>query len=192
MKRLFDLVAASAALIVLSPLLIAVAIAVRMTSRGPVIYRGPRIGRGGAPFDILKFRTMVSGAGPGITTRDDPRVTRVGRILRRLKIDELPQLVNILRGEMSLVGPRPEAPEYVALYTEEQRRVLSVRPGLTSAASLRYRREEDLLHGDDWRTRYVNEIMPDKLREDLDYVDHRSFAGDLKLIARTLAALVGR
>jgi lipopolysaccharide/colanic/teichoic acid biosynthesis glycosyltransferase len=190
MKRLFDVTASLLALVVLSPLFAVIALAVKLTSAGPVLYRGARIGRGGVPFHILKFRTMRANAsGPAITRGEDPRVTPVGRILRRWKLDELPQLVNVLRGEMSIVGPRPESPEYVALYTDEARRVLTVRPGLTSPASLRYRNEESLLAGDDWHDRYVNEIMRDKLRDDLTYLDTRTFLGDLRLIARTFFSL---
>jgi len=190
MKRPFDVVASLVALIALSPLLALVALAVKLTSAGAVFYRGERVGRGGKPFRILKFRTMRANAGgPAITQGGDARVTQLGRFLRRLKLDELPQLVNVLRGEMSVVGPRPEAPEYVALYTDNERRVLTVRPGLTSPASLRYRNEEALLAGDGWHERYVNEIMRDKLRDDLNYIDTRTFLGDLGLIARTFLSL---
>jgi lipopolysaccharide/colanic/teichoic acid biosynthesis glycosyltransferase len=190
MKRLFDVVASLAALIVLSPFISVIAALIRLTSAGKVFYRGERVGRGGVPFHILKFRTMrTSVGGPAITRGGDDRVTPLGRILRRFKIDELPQFVNVLRGEMSIVGPRPEAAEYVRLYTEEERRVLTVRPGVTSPASLRYRNEESLLAGDDWHERYVSEIMRDKLRDDLSYIDTRTFLGDLRLIARTCAAL---
>jgi lipopolysaccharide/colanic/teichoic acid biosynthesis glycosyltransferase len=190
MKRLFDVLATLAALVVLSPFLAAIAVLVRITSPGPVFYRGERIGRGAAPFHILKFRTMRTNAGgPAITRADDERVTSVGRVLRRFKLDELPQLVNVLVGEMSVVGPRPEAPEYIRLYSDEERRVLGVRPGLTSPASLRYRNEESLLGGDGWHERYVNEIMRDKLRDDLTYIDSRTFLGDLRLIVRTFASL---
>jgi len=190
MKRLFDVAVSLLAIVVLSPFLALIALAVKVTSAGPVFHRGERIGRGGAPFRILKFRTMRANAGgPAITRGGDARITPAGRLLRRWKLDELPQLVNVLRGDMSIVGPRPEAPEYVALYTAEERRVLSVRPGLTSPASLRYRHEESLLGGDDWHDRYVNEIMRDKLRDDLAYIDTRTFLGDLRLIARTFASL---
>jgi lipopolysaccharide/colanic/teichoic acid biosynthesis glycosyltransferase len=189
MKRLFDVAASLVALIVLSPLLALIALAVKLTSSGPVFHRGERIGRDGVPFRIVKFRTMRANAGgPAITREHDSRITPVGRLLRRFKLDELPQLINVLRGEMSIVGPRPEAPEYVRLYTGDERRVLSVRPGLTSPASLRYRNEASLL-GDDWHERYVNEIMRDKLRDDLRYIDTRTFLGDLRLILRTIAAV---
>jgi lipopolysaccharide/colanic/teichoic acid biosynthesis glycosyltransferase len=190
MLRAFDVAVSLAALVFLSPLFAIVAAAVKLSSPDPVFYRGPRIGRFGAEFAILKFRTMRSGAaGPSITRAGDPRVTSVGRFLRRWKLDELPQFVNVLRGEMSLVGPRPEAPEYVRLYSEEERNVLRVRPGITSPASLRYRDEESLLTGDAWRDEYVNRIMRDKLRMDLDWLDRRTFASDLRLLARTAASL---
>jgi lipopolysaccharide/colanic/teichoic acid biosynthesis glycosyltransferase len=190
MKRLFDVAASLVALVVLSPLFALIALAVKLTSAGPVFHRGERIGGGGAPFRILKFRTMRAAAGGAPITRGgDPRVTPLGRLLRRTKADELPQLVNVIRGDMSIVGPRPEAPEFVALYTDEERRVLTVRPGLTSPASLRYRHEESLLGGDDWHDRYVNEIMRDKLRDDLRYIDTRTFLGDLRLVVRTLVSL---
>jgi lipopolysaccharide/colanic/teichoic acid biosynthesis glycosyltransferase len=190
MLRAFDVAVSLAALIFLSPLLALIALAVKLTSHGPVFYRGPRIGRFGAEFSILKFRTMRSGAaGPSITRAADPRVTPVGRFLRGWKLDELPQFVNVLRGEMSLVGPRPEAPEYVLLYTEEERNVLRVRPGITSPASLRYRDEESLLTGEEWRDAYVNRIMRDKLRIDLEWLDQRTLASDLRLLARTAASL---
>jgi lipopolysaccharide/colanic/teichoic acid biosynthesis glycosyltransferase len=193
MKRLFDLAAAAAGLVLLSPLFLAIAVAVKLTSRGPVVYRGRRTGRNGVPFDLFKFRSMaVSQAGAGITRAGDPRVTRVGRLLRRTKLDELPQLVNVLRGEMSLVGPRPEDPRYTALYDEQQKRVLSVRPGITGAASLEYRDEESRLVGDDWERTYVEEIMPAKLRLELAYLERASFATDLALLGATIAALLRR
>jgi lipopolysaccharide/colanic/teichoic acid biosynthesis glycosyltransferase len=190
MKRPFDLAASIVALIVLSPFFVLIALAIKFTSPGPVFYRGERIGRDGVPFRIVKFRTMrVDAGGPGITRADDARVTPIGRFLRRTKLDELPQLINVVRGEMSVVGPRPESPEFVRLYTDDERRVLSVRPGVTSPASLRYRSEASLLGGDDWHERYVSDIMRDKLREDLSYIAQRTFIGDLRLIFRTIAAL---
>jgi lipopolysaccharide/colanic/teichoic acid biosynthesis glycosyltransferase len=140
-RRLLEAAVSLTGLVILSPLLVALAILVKATSRGPVFYRGERVGLRGRLFRVWKFRSMTVDAertGPGITADADPRVTRVGRFLRRFKLDELPQLVNVLAGDMSLVGPRPEDPRYVALYTPEQRAVLEVRPGLTSPASLRY------------------------------------------------------
>lgn len=196
MKRLFDLVCAAVGLLLLSPFFAVIAVAVRLTSRGPVIYRARRVGRHGRLFDLLKFRSMYvsSVPGAGITRAADPRVTPVGRILRATKLDELPQLINVLRGEMSLVGPRPEDPRYTALYDEEQRKVLDVRPGITSAASLLYRDEESTLTADDWERQYVEQIMPEKLRIDLEYLRRQSLASDVGLILKTLAAVlrVGR
>lgn len=192
LKRAFDFSASALGLIILSPLLALIALLVRLTSRGPVFYRARRVGRGGREFTLYKFRSMVADAdrqGPGITAAGDPRVTPVGRILRRTKLDELPQLWNVLRGDMSLVGPRPEDPRYVALYTPEQRRVLDVRPGITSLASLEYRNEEAILHGSDWEQRYIHEVMPAKLAIDLRYVQHATLFSDILIILRTLLAL---
>lgn len=193
LKRVFDLLFSSLGLIILSPLLLITALLIKWDSPGSVFYRGVRMGHGGHPFRIFKFRTMVDGAhrmGGGITTLDDRRITRVGRFLRRSKLDELPQLINVVRGEMSLVGPRPEDPAYVALYTPEQRRVLSVRPGITSAASLQYRDEARLLAGETWEQVYVEDILPHKLQIELDYIQKANVLTDLVLIARTVFALV--
>jgi len=192
-KRAFDVLVSAVALIVLSPLLILLAGAVRLTSRGTALYRARRVGRNGQSFELFKFRSMVADAdkhGPGITTRADARITPLGRVLRRSKLDELPQLLNVLRGEMSFVGPRPEDPRYVALYTPEQRRILSVRPGITSLASLEYRHEEELLVGDQWEQQYIHTIMPAKLAIDLRYTDHASLLQDLSIITRTVLSLV--
>jgi len=192
-KRAFDVLVSAVALIVLSPLLIILAGAVRLTSQGTALYRARRVGRNGQSFELFKFRSMVADAdkhGPGITTRADARITPLGRVLRRSKLDELPQLLNVLRGEMSFVGPRPEDPRYVALYTPEQRRILSVRPGITSLASLEYRHEEELLVGDQWEQQYIHTIMPAKLAIDLRYADHASLLQDLSIITRTVLSLV--
>ena len=190
MRRVLDVIASAAGLLILSPLFAALALAVKLSSRGPVLHRGERVGRGGRPFFLFKFRSMrVGESGPAITRAGDPRVTAVGRVLRKSKLDELPQLINVLRGDMSLVGPRPEAPRYVALYDDAQRRILAARPGLTSPASLEYRAEEEQLVGDDWERLYVETIMPAKLRIDLDYLGRRTLASDLRVIAATLAAL---
>src|SRR5215467_8865658 len=142
MKRLFDLLSAGVGLLVLVPVLVAVAVAIKMESAGPVFYRGLRVGRYGRPFRIFKFRTMVMNAealGSASTPEDDARITRVGRVLRKVKVDELPQLLNVLRGEMSLVGPRPQVPWAVEQYTPEERTILKVRPGITDPASVRFR-----------------------------------------------------
>ena len=195
-KRLFDFVVALAGLIALGPILALLALAVKFDSPGPAFYVGRRIGRDGVPFGMYKLRTMAEHAdrmGSAVTRGQDPRVTRVGRLLRRCKLDELPQLANVLRGEMSLVGPRPEAPCYVAYYTPEQRRVLCVRPGITGLAQIRFRNEEALLQGcDDLETEYVTKVMPLKLSLDLEYIRRRSFWLDLSLIWRTAACLCAR
>ena len=191
-KRLFDAVAAGAGLALLSPVLLGIALAVRTHDGGPVLYRARRVGKDGQEFRLLKFRTMTpnaDGTGPAVTRQGDVRVTRLGRFLRRTKLDELPQLLNVLQGDMSLVGPRPEDPRYVALYTPEQRQVLSVRPGITSAASLEYREEEALLVGPNWEREYREKVMPDKIAIDLAYIRGRSFWSDLRLIARTIRAI---
>jgi lipopolysaccharide/colanic/teichoic acid biosynthesis glycosyltransferase len=192
LKRLFDMAASLVGVVLLSPLLAVIAIAVKAQDGGPVFYRATRIGKHGRPFRLYKFRTMITGAdkiGPGITAGGDARVTRAGRWLRRTKLDELPQLINVLSGDMSLVGPRPEDPRYVALYTPEQRKVLQVRPGITSAASLAYRREEQMLAGVDWEATYLNQVMPAKLEIDLNYLANRSSWSDLVLIIQTVTAL---
>ncbi|HEV2718526.1 MAG TPA: sugar transferase [Thermoanaerobaculia bacterium] len=191
MRRLLDVAASAAGLLLLSPLLLVVAAAVKLSSPGPALHRGERVGRGGKLFTLYKFRSMRLGpAGPAVTAANDPRVTPVGRLLRRTKLDELPQLINVLRGDMSLVGPRPEALRYVALYDDEQRRILSVRPGMTSPASLLYRREEEQLVGEQWERHYIETIMPAKLRIDLEYLARRTVVSDLRVIAGTLAALL--
>jgi lipopolysaccharide/colanic/teichoic acid biosynthesis glycosyltransferase len=192
-KRLLDLIVAVGSLIVLSPLFLLIAILVRVTSRGPVFHTATRVGKDGIPFILFKFRSMrfdPEGVAAGVTTREDRRITPVGRYLRRWKLDELPQLINVVKGHMSLVGPRPEDPRYVALYTDEQKRVLSVLPGITGAASIVYHNEEDLLAAPDDSV-YVERIMPHKLSLELEYVKRRSFRGDLALIIRTTWILIG-
>ena len=193
MKRVFDVIVSAAGLLMTSPIIAAAAVAVKLETRGPAFYSGPRAGMGGRPFRIHKLRTMRSNvAGPAVTAGDDPRITAVGRFLRRTKLDELPQLLNVLKGDMSLVGPRPEDPKYVALYSPEQRKVLSVRPGITGPTVLRFIDEEDLLRGGDAETGYVTKVMPQKLAVDLQYVHAASFTGDLEILGRTFVALVAR
>ena len=194
LKRTFDLIVSLVALIVLSPLLAIIAALVKLDSPGPAFYRAERIGRGGRPFRMYKFRTMIVGAdrvGPAITCRDDPRITRLGRLLRRTKLDELPQFLNVLRGEMSLVGPRPEAPRYVALYSPQQREVLKARPGITGLAQLAYIHEEELLNPANLDRDYVRVLLPRKLALDLEYVNGQSFLLDLKILLWTALALAG-
>ncbi len=194
-KRLFDLALSLALLLVCSPVLAILAWLIKREDSGPVFYGGPRIGQNGRSFKIWKFRTMVLNAeqlGPGITTGDDRRITRIGRFLRHYKLDELPQLVNVLKGEMSLVGPRPEAPAYVTLYTPEQRQVLTVKPGITGLAAIEYRHEARLLQSATLADVYEREIMPAKLKLDLEYIRRRSFPYDLQLLARTALALFSK
>ncbi len=187
-KRLFDVIAAALGLLLLSPLLLAAAVWVWLDSPGPVLFRQRRVGRFGVPFTIHKFRTMRVEPGAAITVGEDPRITRSGRVLRQTKLDELPQLWDVLRGAMSLVGPRPELPRYVELYPEALRRaVLAVRPGITDPASLAYSHEADLLAAAaDPEREYRDVILPAKLRLSADYAARASLASDLKLIGRTL------
>ena len=193
-RRTLDFAASWAGLVVLSPLFLLLAVWIKRDSPGPVFYRATRVGKDGKLFRLYKFRSMVAGAdrqGPGITASGDARVTRAGRFLRRTKLDELPQLINVMQGDMSLVGPRPEDPRYVALYTPEQRQVLAVRPGITSAASLTFRHEEELLAGANWETVYRTQVLPDKLAIDLAYLAQRTLWSDLVLILRTIGSMVG-
>ena len=191
-KRLFDVLVAMLALVALSPLLVAIAIWIKLDSAGPVFFRQERVGRHGRIFRIHKFRTMQADAGgPLLTVGEDRRVTRAGARLRRAKLDELPQLLDVIAGHMSLVGPRPEVPRYVALYPPELRaKVLSVRPGITDAASIEYRRESELLaRAPDPEREYVEVVLPEKLRAAARYVDRMSLATDLRVLGATLRTL---
>lgn len=194
-KRLIDMLLAAVGLLLLSPLLLAIAVWIRLDSPGPVFFRQERVGLRGRPFRIHKFRTMHHGAdraGPQITVGDDRRITRAGAWLRSTKLDELPQLIDVLQGTMSLVGPRPEVPRYVAHYPQAVRdKVLSVRPGITDIASIEYRRESELLAraADPERT-YVEQVLPHKLRFAEQYVDSASLWLDLRLMWRTLVAVI--
>ncbi|MEW6269260.1 MAG: oligosaccharide flippase family protein [Thermodesulfobacteriota bacterium] len=193
LRRGLDVTAAALALLLLAPLLLVLALLVRATSSGPALFVQQRIGRGGRPFGLVKFRTMCTGAatqGPPITAAGDPRVTRVGRLLRRTKLDELPQLWNVLRGDMSLVGPRPEVPRYLAQLSAEQPEVLAVRPGITDPASIAFRDEEELLAaaGDPERA-YREDILPRKLELSAHYLARRSVWTDLGVVARTVRLL---
>lgn len=196
MKRLFDIISSGCGLIVLSPIFIVIAIWVKLDSKGPVFYRQIRVGKDNKDFRLFKFRSMKIGADrQGLITVGgrDPRVTRSGYYIRKYKLDELPQLINVFIGDMSVVGPRPEVRKYVDLYTPEQMRVLSVRPGITDLASIRYRNENELLETvDEPETYYREVIMQDKLKINLEYVDNRSFWGDIKLIFATLYAVVAK
>jgi lipopolysaccharide/colanic/teichoic acid biosynthesis glycosyltransferase len=194
MKRLFDIGAAAAGLLLLGPVFAIVAVLIKCDSRGPVFFRQVRVGRNFQTFRIFKFRTMVVDApsrGALLTVGHDPRITRVGRWLRRTKVDELPQLVNVLVGDMSFVGPRPEVERYVDLFRSEYAEILQVRPGITDLASLKYRDESRLLATSIApEEEYVTRILPDKLRMAQQYVRELSLAGDVMVIARTVAAVV--
>jgi lipopolysaccharide/colanic/teichoic acid biosynthesis glycosyltransferase len=191
-RRIVDVLVASIGLVLLAPPLLAIALLVRLKDGSPVLYRATRVGQHGRLFHLFKFRTMVPSEGSSVTVWADPRVTPLGRTLRRHKLDELPQLLNVLRGDMSFVGPRPEDPEYVAVYTEEQLRVLSAKPGITGAAALKYSNEEELLRGEDWEEAYRERIMPAKLKLELDYLARRSLLTDMKIILATFLTLLGR
>lgn len=189
-KSAFDRIFGVIGFVLLSPFLAVIALLVRLTSPGPVLFLQERVGKNGKPFRIMKFRTMVEGAeemGLKITVGNDARVTRVGETLRKFKLDELPQILNIVKGEMSFVGPRPEVPKYVAHYTQEQKKVLSIKPGVTDLASIKYRKESELLgQSMDPEKTYLEEIMPEKLRINLDYVERASLAYDLRLLWMTV------
>ena len=193
LKRLFYVAASAAGLLLLAPLLLAIAVWIRLDSPGPVFFRQERVGLRGQPFRIFKFRSMrADNAGPQITVGADARITRSGRFIRAYKLDELPQLLNVLLGDMSIVGPRPEVPRYVALYPATVRdEVLSVRPGMTDWASVQYRSESALLaHSSDPERTYVETVLPAKLALCQQYVRERSLLLDLKIIAMTLGILL--
>jgi lipopolysaccharide/colanic/teichoic acid biosynthesis glycosyltransferase len=193
-KRIFDLFFAVLGLLILSPVLIAIAIALKLDSTGAVFYKGTRVGLQGALFKMYKFRTMVVNAeklGGSSTPDDDPRITKVGRFLRRYKLDELPQLINVLRGEMSFVGPRPQVKWAVDLYTPEERQILTVRPGITDYASVRFPNEGEILEGSlDPDKDYMEKIHPEKMRLSLEYLHKRSMKVDIGIIFQTIAAIV--
>ncbi len=195
-KRLFDLFFSILGLIVLSPLLLAIAVLIKCNSPGPVLYKGTRVGLNGGLFKMYKFRTMVVDAdkiGSSSTPEDDPRITRFGRFLRTYKLDELPQLINVLKGEMSFVGPRPQVEWAVDLYTPEERLVLTVRPGITDYASLRFPNEGEILRGSsDPDKDYMEKIHPEKMRLSLAYVKSCSMLVDIKIIIQTVIAILRR
>ncbi len=192
-KRLFDAVLSFIALVAFSPLMFVIAVLVKLDSMGPVLYKGTRSGKRGNPFRMLKFRTMVANAdrigGPS-TSADDPRVTKTGRLLRRYKLDELPQLINVLKGDMSFVGPRPEVLSEVAEYTPEERLLLSVQPGITDWASIKFNDEGEILKGsENPHLVYLEKIRPEKIRLGLEYVHRHSVVVDLRILFQTLATL---
>ena len=196
MKRALDVIVAGVGLILLGPLFAVAAVLIKADSPGPVFFRQERIGRGFRPFQIYKFRTMVKDAprkGGVLTVSGDSRITRIGEMLRQTKIDEVPQLINILRGDMSLVGPRPEVRQYVELFREQYETILAVRPGLTDLASIKYRDESAILaRSENPEQEYIKGILPDKLRLGEEYVRRSSLVLDLTLIFKTILALIPR
>lgn len=219
MKRTFDVIFSSFALIVLAPFFVIIAIVIKISSKGPVFYPAKRIGQNrrngdrrinrvvvmnnrrknerrredsyGKIFYMKKFRSMIVGAdklGSSVTFNGDPRVTTVGRFLRKTKLDELPSLINVLKGEMSLVGPRPESPPWVERYSQQQKEVLNVKPGITGLAQIKYRNEEDILSGTNLEEQYIK-VMSDKLTIDLSYIKNRNLFLDLKILAKTIMAI---
>ncbi len=194
MKRLFDIVASGLGLIVLSPLFLVLAIWIKLDSKGPVFYRQVRVGLNNKDFRIFKFRSMRVGADKGSLVTiggRDPRVTRSGYWIRKFKLDELPQLINVFVGDMSLVGPRPEVRHYVDYYTPEQMHVLDVRPGITDPASIKFRNENELMEkAEDPEKYYIEVIMQEKIRLYLEYVNHHSFLGDIGLIFKTFWTII--
>lgn len=196
MKRFLDILSSFLVLVVLLPVWLVIALAIALESRGGVFYKQVRVGKDNKDFNLYKFRTMRVGSDQkGLLTvgERDNRITRVGYFLRKFKIDEFPQLLNVLKGDMSIVGPRPEVRKYVDLYTPEQMKVLSVRPGLTDLASIQYVHENEILAAaEDPERAYIDEVMPTKLALNLQYIENQSVVGDIKLIFKTFAAILGR
>lgn len=196
MKRVFDILVASLGLVLLSPVLLLVAVLVKLDSKGPIFFRQERIGKGFQPFSICKFRTMIQHSQEELgllTVGDDCRITRLGRFLRKAKIDELPQLFNVLKGEMTFVGPRPEVRQFVELFRTDYEKILKVRPGITDLASLKYRDEAALLgRSESPAEEYVTQILPDKIKIAKEYVSKSSFSFDLALILKTLVKVAGQ
>ena len=193
-KRIFDVIVSSLILCVFSPFLLLLAIAIKLDSQGPVFYRQKRVGRYDIDFKIFKFRTMVVNAdkiGPPLTTGDDPRITRMGKLIRKCRLDEFSQLLNVLSGDMSLVGPRPEVRKYVDYYTPEYMATLLVRPGITATSSIAFKDEDQLLNrGGDPEKVYVQEILPPKMALNLDYLKKISVCGDIKIMFQTVFAVL--
>jgi lipopolysaccharide/colanic/teichoic acid biosynthesis glycosyltransferase len=194
LKRTFDMVMSSIGLILLSPFFLIISILIKMDSKGPILFKQTRVGRYEKDFKILKFRTMVTDAekrGAQITVGRDSRITRVGHLLRKSKLDELPQLLNVFKGDMSLVGPRPEVPRYTQYYDEVQKRIFEIRPGITDYASIKYRDENEILAlSKDPEKTYIEEIMVDKLKLNLEYLEKRSLITDIKIIFKTLYKII--
>ncbi|MFA5031821.1 MAG: sugar transferase [bacterium] len=193
LKRVFDILASLIGLVLCIPIFIIVSILIKSDSKGPIFYGGTRVGKKGKKFKLCKFRTMnpdASKKGPAITYSDDPRITKIGKLLRNTKIDELPQLLNVLKGEISFVGPRPESPFYVEKYNKEQLKVLDVKPGITGLAQLKFPAEESILKEENLHEDYLHNILPQKLVLDMEYIKKYSFIFDLKILFQTLSILL--
>lgn len=193
-KRLFDIIASFLGIVILYPMFIIVAVCIKIDSKGPVFFKQKRVGKNKKIFEIYKFRTMVTDAeklGKQITVGNDARITRVGKFIRKCKLDEFPQLINVLKGEMSLVGPRPEVPRYVELYDEYQEQILLVQPGITDYASIEYRNENDILgKSNNPEDTYIQEVMPAKIELNMKYIKNISLIEDVKLIINTILAIL--
>ncbi|MBK8551421.1 MAG: sugar transferase [Ignavibacteria bacterium] len=194
MKKVFDILFSFLGLVILSPVFLIIALVVKLDSKGVVFYRQTRVGKDNIDFKLFKFRTMRSDSDKsGLLTvgEKDSRITKTGYYLRKYKLDELPQLINILKGDMSFVGPRPEVRKYVEMYNEDQKKVLSVAPGITDVASIKYRNENEILEkSDNPEEFYINNIMPDKIRLNLEYLNQRSFLKDIGVIFKTLREII--
>ncbi len=189
-KRVFDIVLSLIGLVVLSPLFIAVAIAIKATSKGSIFYVQKRVGENFEEFNLYKFRSMREGKGLQITSKDDPRITKIGKVIRKIKIDELPQLLNVLKGDMSLVGPRPEVKRYVDIKEKEYKKILSIKPGITDNAAIEFRDEEEILSKyKDKERAYIEEILPKKIELYNKYIDNISLQNDIKLILKTIKVI---
>lgn len=192
MSRIFELIISFVGLIILSPVFLIIAVAIIIESKGPVFFQSNRIGVGGGKIKILKFRSMVINAsqlGPPITTTNDNRITKIGKFLRESKLDELPQLFNVFRGDMRFVGPRPEDPNIAKQYDKELQQIFNYKPGITSPASITFCVEEKMIDPKDWQNIYVNEILPKKIKIDLQYMNSATFFSDLKVIFQTILKL---
>ncbi len=189
-KRVFDIVLSLIGLVVLSPIFIAVAIAIKATSKGSIFYVQKRVGENFEEFNLYKFRSMREGKGLQITSKDDPRITKIGKVIRKTKIDELPQLLNVLKGDMSLVGPRPEVRKYVDIKEKEYKKILSIKPGITDNAAIEFRDEEEILSKyKDKERAYIEEILPKKIELYNKYIDNISLQNDIKLILKTIKVI---
>ena len=193
LKRVFDFIAAFIGIIILSPILVLIAVWIKFSSKGPLFYTQKRVGKDFKEFDIYKFRSMVVNAdkiGPSVTSGDDSRITEVGKFIRKTKIDELPQLLNVLKGDMSLVGPRPEVMQFVVKKRDEYKKVLSVRPGITDNAAIEFRDEETIMNAyEDKERAYLEIILPQKIKLYYNYIDNISFTNDIKLLLHTLKVI---